>query len=149
KIILLVRGNDKYPTARERFDHEIALATIFDRLKEEKPSFFRQFCKEKIECITGELTQKNFGLNKEEFSELSGRIDMVIHVAASVDFREQLQKALKINTLCLLNLADLVKAAGNIPMVHVSTCFVNGFNTGDCHEEVVVPVTRGFKRNSK
>ena len=149
KIILLVRGNDKYPTARERFDHEIALATIFDRLKEEKPSFFRQFCKEKIECVTGELTQRNFGLSKEEFSELSGRIDMVIHVAASVDFREQLQKALKINTLCLLNLADLVKAAGNIPMVHVSTCFVNGFNTGDCREEVVVPVTRGFKRNSK
>lgn len=149
KIILLVRGNDKYPTARERFDHEIALSTIFDRLKEESPAIFSQFCREKIECVTGELTQKNFGLNSEDFTGLAGRIDLVVHVAASVDFREQLQKALKINTLCLLNLTELVKAAGNVPMVHVSTCFVNGFNTGDCREEVVVPASKGFTRNAK
>ena len=149
KLILLVRGNDKYPTARERFDHEIALSTIFDRLKDESPACFRQFCKEKIECVTGELTQKNFGLNSEDFTGLAGRIDLVLHVAASVDFREQLQKALKINTLSLFNLANLVKAAGNIPMIHVSTCFVNGFNTGDCREEVVVPVSKGFIRDAK
>ena len=149
KLILLVRGNDKYPTARERFDHEIALSTIFDRLKDESAACFRQFCKEKIECVTGELTQKNFGLNSEDFTGLAGRIDIVIHVAASVDFREQLQKALMINTLSLLNLANLVKAAGNIPMIHVSTCFVNGFNTGDCREEIVVPVSKGFIRDAK
>jgi len=35
-----------------------------------------------------------------------------------------------INTLSLLNIADLIKAAGSIPLVHVATCYVHGFNTG-------------------
>jgi nucleoside-diphosphate-sugar epimerase len=54
-----------------------------------------------------------------------------------------------INTLSLLNIADLIKAAGNIPLAHVATCYVNGFNTGDCREEVVVPTRKAFKRNPK
>ena len=41
KIILLIRGNDRYATARERFDHEIAVSTIFDRLKDDKPCLFQ------------------------------------------------------------------------------------------------------------
>ena len=49
KIILVIRGNDRYPTARERFDNEIAVSTIFDRLKDDSPAYFRQFCSDKIE----------------------------------------------------------------------------------------------------
>ncbi|MHB8137460.1 MAG: fatty acyl-CoA reductase [Smithellaceae bacterium] len=149
KIILLVRGNDRYPTARERFDHEIAVSTIFDRLKDESPAHFRQFCLDKIECVTGELTENNFGLSREDFTLLAGRIDVIVHVAGCVEFREQLQRALMINTLSLLNIADLIKTAGNIPLVHVATCYVNGFNTGDCREEIVVPTSKAFKRNPK
>ena len=149
KILLVIRGNDRYPTARERFDNEIAVSTIFDRLKDDSPAYFRQFCLDKIECVTGELTEKNFGMNREDFTLLAGRIDVIIHVAACVEFREQLQRALMINTLSLLNIADLIKSAGNIPLAHVSTCYVNGFNTGDCREEVVVPTSKAFKRNLK
>ena len=149
KILLLIRGNDRYPSARERFDHEIAVSTIFDRLKDESPASFRQFCRDKIECVTGEVTEKYFGLEKENFARLAGRVDVVIHAAACVDFREQLQEALKINTLSLLNIADLIREAGNIPLVHVSTCYVNGFNTGDCREEIVTPISRAFPRKAK
>ncbi len=149
KIILLIRGNDRHPTARERFDHEIAVSTIFDRLKDDSPAYFRQFCQDKIECVTGKLTEKNFGLNREDFTLLAGRVDVIIHVAGCVEFREQLQRALMINTLSLLNIADLVKIAGTIPLVHVATCYVNGFNTGDCREEVVAPTSKAFKRNPR
>jgi len=48
-----------------------------------------------------------------------------------------------------LNIADLIKIAGNIPLAHVSTCYVNGFNTGNCREEVVVPTRKAFKRNPR
>jgi alcohol-forming fatty acyl-CoA reductase len=149
KIILLIRGNDRYPTARKRFDHEIAVSTIFDRLKDDSPAYFRQFCKDKIECVTGELTEKNFGLSVEDFTLLAGRVDVVIHAAACVEFRGELQQALMINTLSLLNIADLIKAAGNIPLIHVSSCYVNGFNNGDCREEVIVPDGITFKKNAK
>jgi len=149
KILLLIRGNDRYPQARDRFDHEIAVSSIFDRIKDEDASRFRQFCREKVDCVTGEVTEKYFGLNTDDFRDLAGRVDIVIHVAACVDFREQLQRALKINTLSLLHIADLIKAAGNIPMIHVSTCYVNGFNTGDCREDAVVPVSKAFQRTCR
>ena len=149
KIILLIRGNDRYATAKERFDHEIAVSTVFDRLKDENPSCFRQFCLEKIECVTGEVTEKYFGLSCEEFTMLAGRVDVFVHAAACVEFREQLQKALLINTFSLLNVADLIKAAGNIPLIDVSTCYAHGFNRGACREEVIVPTGRGFQKNSK
>ena len=127
KIILLIRGNDRYPTARERFDHEICVSTIFDRLKDDSPACFRQFCRDKIDCVTGEVTEKDFGLSGEAFSLLADRVDVVIHAAACVEFRDELQRALMINALSLVNIADLIKAAGNIPMIHVSTCYVSGF----------------------
>jgi alcohol-forming fatty acyl-CoA reductase len=149
KIILLVRGNDRCPSARERFDREIAASTIFDRLRRESPARFRQFCREKMDCVTGEVTEKYFGLSLKDFAKLAGRADVVIHAAASVDFREQLPRALKINTLSLLNVAQLVKKAGNIPLVHVSTCYVHGFHRGDCREEVVTPVKKACARNPR
>ena len=104
---------------------------------------------DKIECVTGEVTEKNFGLSSEAFTLLAGRVDVVIHAAACVEFRDQLQRALRINALSSLNIADLIKAAGNIPLVHVSTCYAHGFNKGDCHEDVIVPTGRGFQKNSK
>lgn len=149
KIILLIRGSDRYATAEERFEHEIAVSGIFDRLQNESPAYLGQFFRDKIECITGEVTQKHFGLNPEDFERLAGRVDVVIHAAACVDFREQLQQALKINVRSLLHIADLVKKAGNIPLIHVSTCYVNGFNSGDCREEVVKPVRKAFQRDEK
>ena len=149
KIILLIRGNKNYQTARERFDYEIAVSTIFDRLRDKNPSYFDQFCKDKIECITGEVTEKNFGLSPEGFTQLASGVDIVIHAAASVKFRDDLQQSLEINVLSLLNIADLVKAAGNIPLIHVSTCYVNGFMKGHCFEKNVIPAHRALQQSSK
>jgi fatty acyl-CoA reductase len=147
KIVLLLRGNGQYRTARERFAKEIMVSSIFDRLREEDPVQFRQFCEDRIDCITGEVTEENFGMDKEEFKELASSIDVVINSAACVDFRKRLDHTLAINALCLLNVADLVKAAGNIPLIHVSTCYVNGFNKGSCHEEIAAPTRKAIKRN--
>jgi nucleoside-diphosphate-sugar epimerase len=149
KMVLLIRGNDRYPTARERFDHEIVTSTVFDRLRQDSPDAFRLFCRDRVECVTAEVTEKYFGLGKEAFVRLARRVDLVIHAAACVGFREPLHEALKINTLSLLHLADLVREAGNVPFVHVSTCYVNGFKTGDCREEVVEPVGGAFKKNAR
>ena len=147
KIILLIRGNGGYRTARDRFVKEIEASSIFDRLREENPVHFKQFCQDKIECVMCEITEKDFGMSKEEFTELASWIDVVIHSAACVDFREKLDISHAINTLSLLNIADLVKAAGNIPLIHVSTCYVNGYKKGHCHEEIVAPTRKAIKQN--
>jgi fatty acyl-CoA reductase len=147
KITVLIRGNERHRQARERFVNEIVASSVFNRLREENPLHFNQFCQDKIDCLTGEVTEKNFGMGKKQFARLASSIDMVINSAACVDFRERLDRTLAINALCLLNIADLVKAAGNIPLVHVSTCYVNGLTEGDCHEEILTPTRKAIKQN--
>jgi len=138
-IYLLIRGNKNYPDANERFVHEIACSSIFDRLKAGGELGFQQLCNHKIHCITGEVTESQFGLEGEQFKSLAKKVDVVINSAASVNFREALDQALSINALCLYNTVVFSKLSGQIPVLQVSTCYVNGFNQGDMYEENVKP----------
>lgn len=147
EIYLLIRGNEAHPNSRDRFQHEILHSSIFKTLRNADPVQLGVFCDKKIRCITGEVTEPNFGLTIDEFNRLVGKIDIVVNAAASVNFREELDQALKINALCLLTMTKLVKLAGNIPMIQVSTCYVNGYNRGEMYEENVNPTGKSIPRN--
>jgi alcohol-forming fatty acyl-CoA reductase len=138
-IYLLMRGNRHYREVRERFEQEIAGSSIFDTLRNTKGEWFDAFCKNKVHCVAGEATEPRFGLSRTAFMTLAGELDGIINSAASVNFREELDKALSINTNSLRNIVELAEAAGNIPVIQVSTCYVNGFNQGDMLEEIVSP----------
>ncbi|WP_250657568.1 fatty acyl-CoA reductase [Alkalimarinus coralli] len=143
QIYLLIRGNKQYPDAHSRFINQIANSSIFEQMQKDDPQRFDAFCEEKIHCITGEVTETNFGLNTSEYNRLVKQVDVVINSAASVNFREELDQALSINTLSLYNIAEFAKLAGGIPVLQVSTCYVNGFNQGALAEENVAPAS-GF-----
>lgn len=138
-IHLLVRGNARHPDARERFYSEIASASVFELLRSEDQEGFEAFLEDKVHCVKGELTRSRFGLSDAEYERLTSRIDLVINSAASVNFREELDKALTINTLCLDNVAQFACHGGGIPVVQVSTCYVNGMNSGQVAEDVIKP----------
>src|SRR5690606_12566407 len=89
----------------------------------------------------------NFGLSESVFLELAGKIDIVINSAASVNFREPLDDALRINTLSLQTVARLVSLR-KIPLIHVSTCYVNGFNKGLIKETVGGPARAAIPRST-
>lgn len=146
-ITLLIRGNGKYASARERFFNEVACSSVFEHLKINHPDYFDRFCTEKIDCVTGEITEPYFSLTPAGFEELAEGIDAVINSAASVDFREELDKALAINALSLRNITELVRTAGNIPVVQVSTCYVHGHNGGHIHEELIRPASGRIPRD--
>ncbi|TVP57810.1 MAG: dehydrogenase [Halomonadaceae bacterium] len=76
-------------------------------------------------------------MTKAGFQALAEQTDAVINSAASVNFREPLDVALNINTQSLSHLMELAETAGDIPLIQVSTCYVNGFNKGNMHEDVV------------
>ena len=148
-ISVLVRENSKFMNAKERFEKEVLSSSIFDHLKETDLTAFNHFCATKLNIIGGELTQKQFGLDANHFATLANDIDIVVNSAASVNFREALDKALKINTLCLHNIIALSKQGGDIPVVHVSTCYVNGFNKGDIYEDTLGPSGRDYTRKDR
>ena len=146
-VNLVIRGNRHYGTARERFLNEVASASVFDHLKAEHPEYFDHFVDEKVDCFTGEITEPLLGLTQTGFEDLANRTDAVINVAASVDFREELDKALSINSLSLRNIGELVREGGDIPLIQISTCYVNGFNGGQRHEELVSPAGGPVERD--
>lgn len=137
-VYLVIRGNNRYRNAADRFYHEIATSSIFDRLKQEDGVDFAQLCQQKLRFVTGEITQADFGLSADEFKKLGHSIDLIINSAASVDFREPMDSALKINALSLYQIARLSHQR-RIPVVQVSTCYVNGFNKGVITEDVWGP----------
>jgi nucleoside-diphosphate-sugar epimerase len=139
-VILLIRGGAD-GDARERFRREVASSSIFDLLRAERGPWLERFFDERVECVTGEVTEARFGLGAEGFRGLAARTNLVINAAASVNFREPLDQALRINTLSLQHLTALARAAG-APLVQVSTCYVNGHQRGDVLEAIVHPPGR-------
>ena len=137
RIVLLVRAGE-HGDARARFVREIAASSVFEHLRAERPSWLERFCAERVECVTGEITASCFGLTPERFALLTRSVDLVVNAAASVDFREPLDEALAINTLSLRHVTAFARVAA-APLVHVSTCYVNGYNRGEMREEVVAP----------
>ncbi len=138
RIYLLIRGNRRYPSAEERFQHEVATSSVFDVLKGEDESAFERLCQQKLRFVSGELTGERFGLSEAAFNELALDVDLVINAAASVNFREPLGDALAINALSLYNIIKLTQVR-KTPVVHVSTCYVNGYHQGKIEESVSGP----------
>lgn len=146
-VHLLIRGNARHPDAHSRFLAEIATSSVFDRLRQENGEAFEVFLEERLHCVTGEATQPGFGLQPEAFRKLADSIDAVINSAASVNFREELDKALSINTLCLENIAELARQNQSLAVIQVSTCYVNGMNSGQITESVIKPAGEGVPRS--
>lgn len=144
-VNLLIRGSKKYPTSSDRFKAEILTSSIFDRLRETDPDHLTKFCQHKIQCISGEITQAKFGLSDEAYAQLTATTDVFINSAASVNFHEALDQALLINTLCLNNIADFAAEAGDIPVIQISTCYVNGYNNGVIREGISKPTGKRVK----
>ena len=137
RIVLLVRAGE-HGDARARFVREIAASSVFDRLRAVRPAWLERFLVERVECVTGEITEPAFGLPPDRFAALARDVDIVVNAAASVDFREPLDEALAINTLSLRHVTGFARVAG-APLVHVSTCYVNGYNRGEMREQIVAP----------
>lgn len=142
QFILVIRANKKYGTAAERFEREILSSSIFDRLREEQAQYLADVVSHKLVFITGEVTEPLFGLSQLKFTQLANTVDIVVNCAASVNFREALDQALEINALSLHKLAALVRMAGNIPLIHVSTCYVNGYHQGTMPEQLHAPSSK-------
>ncbi|MBV8379543.1 MAG: SDR family oxidoreductase [Paucibacter sp.] len=138
-VILPMRGSRDHPDPRSRFHAEVLSSTIFDTLREQSPAQFERFVAERLQVLGAELTEPRLGLDEPAFAQLAEGIDLIVNVAASVDFREELDRALAINTRSVATLCELSEAAGGAPVVQVSTCYVNGYRRGRIEETIESP----------
>src|SRR5207302_1864033 len=59
-------------------------------------------------------------------------------MGALASFDEPLDRVLEVNTGSSLDVLELARDAGDVPLVHVSTCYVCG-NTAGTHGEEPIP----------
>jgi alcohol-forming fatty acyl-CoA reductase len=130
RFVLVLRGNRHHADALQRFHAEVLSSSVFDRLRRNDPARLQRLVAQQLQVVDGSLTAPQLGLAPEAFARLAGEVDVIVNIAASVNFREALDQALAINTFSVQHLAHLARAAGGIPLVQVSTCYVNGHRRG-------------------
>ena len=133
KLLLLVCP-DEDRDATERLRAEILDSPVMARLRARYGEAWESWAAEKVEAVPGDLAQDRFGLTDEAYEDLCRRVDRVVACAATVTFDERLDRALELNARGALRTLALARDAGNVPLVHVSTCFVSGRRTGSIPE---------------
>ena len=123
-IFIMVRPKrNKKPMDRIR--NEILSSYCFSRLKKQMPNFL-EWAESKIVPIQGDLVMDGLGLSASDKQLLSEKCQIIINSAASVNFDDPIQDALRINYFGCLNVLELAKSCKNLDcFTHVSTCYVN------------------------
>lgn len=124
-------------TPKQRFEEEIVGSRVFDVLREKLKDDFIPFISSKVVPVGGDLSQHNIGVSSEDQEMLIKNVNVVIHLAASIDFKERLDKAIESNVLGTLRLFNLAKKFHNLNcFVHCSTAYVNCNRIGKIEEKL-------------
>lgn len=137
RVSVLVRTNKAYADARERFDAVVALSEPFQAVAERVGNEALQtWCDEVVNVVAGDVSMDQLGLSPEDYEELTRTdpVDLILHCAGNVDFDPPLDQALSVNSLGTTHKIEFARAAG-CGLVHMSTCFVAGQQSGPILED--------------
>ncbi|XP_026465065.1 fatty acyl-CoA reductase 1-like [Ctenocephalides felis] len=117
-IYLLVRSKkNQKPQERVR---TILDNPLFDTIRQTNPKVL-----DKVQAITGDVSELRLGLNEEDRKRLLG-CHVVFHAAASVRFDDPLKQATLMNTRGTREIMELMLDMPNLVVgVHVSTAYCN------------------------
>lgn len=126
-------------TAEERIEKEIFHSPAFARLRDIHGARFLDVLREKTVAVAGDLTLDNIGIDPDMYNQMTQEVQIVITCAASVSFDEEIDYALRLNTLGAKRVMEFAKACRNAILIQVSTAYVSGQRQGDIPEEPPVP----------
>ena len=150
KLLLLIRP-DGPQSAEDRLRNDVLGSELMDRLRALHGDGWEAWAADRVEAVSGDLGKDGFGLDSRHYEALCRRVDMVVASAATVTFDERLDRALELNTRGAGRTLALARDAGNVPLLHVSTCFVSGQRAGLAPEAVLAPLggqEAGFDLNA-
>ncbi len=136
---LIIRPRSDGRSPRQRLMQDVLGSSAFDRLRAMYGDKFEQLCTQKLHVVGADLTRERLGLTPEAYRELADTITLVVNSAATVTFDERLDLAIDLNTFGPRRLMQLAQDAGNVPMMHVSTCYVAGTRVGRIPEGFNAP----------
>lgn len=124
-IFVLIRPKKKQ-TPMERFEKEVLSSQCFGPLITELGEAEWKRRVSKIVPVAGDILMDGLGLSAEDTSRIAANCNVIIHLAATVDFMEKLNMSVKMNVLGTLRVMALARKCANIEaVIHTSTCYVN------------------------
>jgi len=136
ELVLLVR-NGRRSSAQRRVDREILRNDCFDRLRAELGEEGFAARAARIQVVPGDVGTDGLGLDTVGRTALAS-CAVVIHSAATVAFDSPLDRAVEVNLLGPVRIAELLEELDVTPhLVCVSTCYVAGNRRGAAPEEPV------------
>ncbi|XP_015647956.1 fatty acyl-CoA reductase 1 isoform X1 [Oryza sativa Japonica Group] len=126
RLYLLVRAADQV-SANRRVESEIMQLPIFQPLREKYQTHFSSWFWDKVFPLAGDVSLKNFGIGDARLAEdIRKETNIIVHMAATVNFAERYDTALAINTMGVKHMIDFASKCTNLELVLlVSTAYVN------------------------
>ena len=121
-------------SVEERYQKDVEPSAVLDPLRTTHGAGFTAFIRSKLTVVAGDVVQPFCGMSAELRDDLRGNIDAVVNVAGVVDFDPPLDEALEVNAFGVQNLVALARDLGGVPLLHTSTCYVAGNQTGHVPE---------------
>lgn len=132
EIILLVR--EKKNTLPEQRIKELCSSPVFNRLSNRSPEY-----KERIKVVEGDLEKKGLGLSPESAEYLQENVNVILHIAATVKFDEEIVKSITLNLGGTREALEIAKSCKNLQsFIYVSTAYSHSYR--DHIEEYVYPL---------
>ena len=133
-VHLLIRPSSKL-SAVARFEHAAERSPAFRPVREAQGANFEAFLRERVSVVSGDIAKPMCGLETRTITQLSKRINAVVHFAGLTDFDPDPRLAMDINVFGALHLADLTSKLKKAMFLHCSTCFVAGNVSGNISEQ--------------
>jgi nucleoside-diphosphate-sugar epimerase len=126
-------------SASTRFETEVLPSGAFEALARVYGDRWPAFARSKIVPIAGDVSQPRLGLSDGEHQALASGVDIIINGAATVVFDAPLDEALLHNTRSVQHVAEFARACRAAVLIHISTAFVAGQQTGRIAEGPLTP----------
>ncbi|MFO0728354.1 MAG: AMP-binding protein [Myxococcota bacterium] len=137
KLYCLVRAQ-KSKSARERFFDEVVGSEMMEPIQKRFGPSFRAYLDEKVEVLTGDISQPQLGLDDATAQRVQADVDVILNSAGLVNFNPPLDDALEVNTYGAREVADFALKTRGKKLVHISTCFVAGNRSGWIREDAPI-----------
>ncbi|KAI4313494.1 hypothetical protein L6164_026471 [Bauhinia variegata] len=136
KLYLLLRAS-KPCSATECTQNEIMGKDLFRVLRDELGNDFGSFILEKVIAVAGDISLENLGIKDANLrKDMLEEIDIVLHSAASTNFDERFDVAMRTNTIGPFHVLNFAKNCTKVViLLHVSTAYVRKESEGLISEE--------------
>lgn len=92
---------------------------LYTRLRENSPNALK-----KVVAIRGDVTEPNLGMSPEDEDMITKNVSVILHVAATVKFDDEMSNAIKMNVKGIYSILDLARKVKELSsFVHVSTAY--------------------------